>query len=279
MPIDNAIYDRLADTWWNEAGQLHALRTSMNPARFGYIHRTLVDDLGLDVSRLAVLDVGCGGGFLAEEVARLGARVVGVDPSAASLDVARRHAARERLDITYRHGRGEDIPCDDASVDVVLCCDVLEHVDLVGAVVREIARVLRPGGVFLFDTINRTAASRLVVIKLMQEWRWSSWVPRDLHDWAKFITPDELRRELVTAGLTQHDLVGLVPGVGPLAMVRAIRARKRGAITYGAFGRRLPVVEGRSTAVGYMGFAVKAPRSTRVPPAAEAAPCAASVAR
>jgi 2-polyprenyl-6-hydroxyphenyl methylase/3-demethylubiquinone-9 3-methyltransferase len=270
MPIDNAIYDRLADTWWNEAGELHALRTSMNPARFGYIRRTLADDLGLDIARLAVLDVGCGGGFLAEELARLGARVVGVDPSAASLDAAREHAARERVDITYRLGRGEELRCDAASFDVVLCCDVLEHVEHVGTVLREIARVLRPGGVFIFDTINRTSASRLVVIKLMQEWRWSNWVPRDLHDWEKFITPDELRVELTAAGLAWRDLVGLVPGVGPLAMVRAIRARKRGTITYGEFGRRMPVVQGRSTAVGYMGFAAKAPDPARTPSGAEA---------
>jgi 2-polyprenyl-6-hydroxyphenyl methylase/3-demethylubiquinone-9 3-methyltransferase len=276
MPIDNAIYDRLADGWWNEAGMLHALRTSMNPARVGYVRRILVDRLGIDPSRCAVLDVGCGGGFLAEEFARLGARVVGVDPSAASLDAARRHAASERLDITYRLGRGEDLPCDDASFDVVLCCDVLEHVDLVGAVVHEIARVLRPGGVFFFDTINRTAASRLVVIKLMQEWRWSSWVPRDLHDWDRFITPDELRADLAAAGLAQRHLIGLVPGVGPLAMVRAIRARKRGAITFGEFGRRVPIVEGRSTAIGYMGYATKATRPFGTRLTTESTPCAAS---
>lgn len=266
MPIDITIYDRLAATWWDEAGTLHALRTSMNPARVGYIVRQLRDRFALPFQNLQVLDVGCGGGFLAEELARLGARVTGIDPSSASIAAAREHAVREGLDITYRVGRGESLPVRDESFDVVLCCDVLEHVDLPGVVIDEIARALRPGGVFVFDTINRTTASRYVVIKLMQAWRWSRYVPPHLHDWDKFITPDEMLAYLSAAGLALRDVVGLVPGVGPIAMLRAIRARKRGAIAYGEFGRRVPIVEGRSTQVAYMGCATKslafAPRTT-----------------
>jgi 2-polyprenyl-6-hydroxyphenyl methylase / 3-demethylubiquinone-9 3-methyltransferase len=257
VPVDNGIYDRLADGWWDEAGELHGLRTSMNPARFGYFRRVLAATLGPAVDGATLLDVGCGGGFLAEEFAQLGCRVTGVDPSVASLQAARRHADDEGLAIVYRHGRGERLPADDDEFDVVCCCDVLEHVDDVDAVVAEIARVLRPGGVFLYDTINRTRASRLVVIKLMQEWRWSSWVPAGLHDWDRFVTPEELGQMMRGVGLRPREIVGLVPAVGPVAMLRAIRDRKRGRITTSELGRRAPIREGRDTSVAYMGHAVK----------------------
>jgi 2-polyprenyl-6-hydroxyphenyl methylase / 3-demethylubiquinone-9 3-methyltransferase len=263
MPVDNGVYDRLADTWWDEAGELHGLRTSMNPARFGYFRRVLAATLGRAVVGSTLLDVGCGGGFLAEEFARLGCRVTGVDPSLGSLDAARRHADAEGLDIEYQYGRGERLPADRAAFDVVCCCDVLEHVDDVAAVVAEIARVLRPGGVFLYDTINRTRASRLVVIKLMQEWRWSRWVPAGLHDWDRFVTPDELGRTMRDVGLLPRETVGLVPGVGPVAMLRAIRDRRRGRITTSELGRRAPIREGRDTSVAYMGHALRGAGVTR----------------
>ena len=171
MAVDNGIFDRYADTWWVEEGTLHALKTSLNPGRFGYFRRMLTERLGLTGIGATVLDVGCGGGFLAEEFARLGCRVTGIDPSWRSLEVAHLHAQREGLDITYRWGRAERLPAADDAYDIVVCCDVLEHVDDPAAAVAELVRVLRPGGVLFFDTINRTAASKLLVIKLMQEWR------------------------------------------------------------------------------------------------------------
>jgi 2-polyprenyl-6-hydroxyphenyl methylase/3-demethylubiquinone-9 3-methyltransferase len=93
---------------------------------------------------------------MSEAYARHGARVTGVDPSSVSLAVARSHARESRLSIRYEQGRGEAIPLPDASFDLVSCCDVLEHVDDLDAVIRQIARVLRPGGLFFFNTINRT---------------------------------------------------------------------------------------------------------------------------
>jgi 2-polyprenyl-6-hydroxyphenyl methylase/3-demethylubiquinone-9 3-methyltransferase len=257
MPVDNAIYERHADTWWREDGPLHGLRTMMNPARVPYIRRTIAAELGLAPRELRLLDVGCGGGFLAEPFAQLGFRVTGIDPSAATIEAARRHAEEEELDIAYFVGRGEDLPCPDDSFDVVVCCDVLEHVDDVAATVREVARVLLPGGVFVYDTINRTVASRLVVIKLMQEWAWSRFVPRDLHDWTRFVTPAELDAHLRGAGFAPRPPVGLAPSVGPLAMLRAIRAHKAGRITVAELGRRTALREVASTAVGYMGSARK----------------------
>src|SRR2546429_1247813 len=127
MPVDNTIYDRPGDLWWSDDGPLSAIRTALNPGRMDYFGRVFAD-LRIDPRSRTVLDIGCGGGLLAEELARLGARVTGVDPSAASLAVARAHAEGGGLAIRYLSGRGEALPLPDASFDIACCCDVLEHV-------------------------------------------------------------------------------------------------------------------------------------------------------
>lgn len=256
MPVDNAIYDRLSDTWWEEDGFLNVLLTALNPARFGYMKRILIEELGIDPAGLEVLDVGCGGGLLAEEFAALGSRVTGVDPSAGSLETARAHALERGFEITYRQATGEELPFADASFDAAYCCDVLEHVDDVGRTVGEIARVLRPGGVFLYDTINRTRRSRLLMIKLAQDWEATRWAEPDLHDWDHFIRPDELEGDMAAAGLDVRDRVGIAPA-NPLAAFLAMRARARGSITYGEMGRRMRMRESRDTSALYAGYAVK----------------------
>src|SRR6202022_1432711 len=154
--IDNAIYDQAGDIWWDEGSPLSCLHTSLNPARFPYFRDVLAHLFEGRTSGRLGLDVGCGGGLLAEEIARLGCRVTGVDPSANSLATARAHASASGLGIDYRQGTGEALPFQARPLDIVFCCDVLEHVSSVPAVVREIGRVLKPGGVFLYDTINRT---------------------------------------------------------------------------------------------------------------------------
>src|SRR5204862_7488444 len=112
VPVDNQLYDRLSHTWWDDDSFLNLLKSGLNPARVGYMRRVLTDDAGRDPNGLRMLDVGCGGGLLAEEFARLGARVTGVDPSAQSLEVARAHAREERLDIEYREATGEALRLD-----------------------------------------------------------------------------------------------------------------------------------------------------------------------
>jgi 2-polyprenyl-6-hydroxyphenyl methylase/3-demethylubiquinone-9 3-methyltransferase len=166
--IDNAIYDRIAETWWDENSMIHILRTAINPARFGYFGK-IWKERGLKPSELSLLDVGCGGGFLSEEFAKSGFCVTGVDSSAATLQTAQNHAEQAKLDIKYVNGRAEALPFDDATFDVVTCCDVLEHVSDLDVVVKEIARVLKPGGIFFYDTINRTPLSKFVMIKLFQD--------------------------------------------------------------------------------------------------------------
>jgi 2-polyprenyl-6-hydroxyphenyl methylase / 3-demethylubiquinone-9 3-methyltransferase len=257
LPIDNDYYNRNADTWWDESQPLSMLLTGLNPGRFGYFREVLTNRLRIDPRGMTALDIGCGGGFLAEEFARLGCRVTGVDPSTPTLETARAHAHRSGLEIDYRVGAGEELPVDDAGFDLAYCCDVLEHVDDLDRVIAETARALKPGGIYLFDTVNRTFLSKLVAIKLMQDWKPTRVFDTTLHDWARFIKPEEMRNTLARHHLPLQEVVGLRPGGNPFAMLRALVGVKRGTMTYGDLGRTLRARAGKGTGISYMGYALK----------------------
>ncbi|NQW46474.1 MAG: 3-demethylubiquinone-9 3-O-methyltransferase [Planctomycetes bacterium] len=201
---DLSIYETYAETWWT--GQHRWLRTLHNlvPARLAHF------DLLVDAWQgCRVLDLGCGGGFMSEALAGRGAVVTGIDPAQPALAIARSHAKSRGLSIIYLHGTGEAIPVKDATFDQVVCVDVLEHVEDIDTVLAEVHRVLRPGGLFLFDTINRNWLARLVIVTFGE--RILRLLPRGTHDPAKFITPDELRLRLIQQGFTVHRFVGLGP--------------------------------------------------------------------
>jgi 2-polyprenyl-6-hydroxyphenyl methylase/3-demethylubiquinone-9 3-methyltransferase len=256
--VDNGIYDRVAGTWWDEDGFMALLRTSVNPPRAAWFRDVLHERGGAPLAGLRLLDVGCGGGLLAEEFATLGLSVTGIDPSLPTLAAARAHAERGGLAIDYRAGRAEALPFADGEFDVVSCCDVLEHVDDPDAVIAQIARVLRPGGLFLFDTINRTLRSKLVAIKLMQDWAPTRLMPRDVHVWEKFIRPAELATMLRRHGLGEHALAGLAPPRDPRLAARALAAwarTKYGAMSFAELGSRLPLRVGDDLSISYLGWA------------------------
>jgi 2-polyprenyl-6-hydroxyphenyl methylase / 3-demethylubiquinone-9 3-methyltransferase len=255
MAVDNELYNRMAKGWWDENNFLYMLKTSLNPVRFGYFRGILIDTLQVDPKGKRVLDIGCGGGLLAEEFARLGSHVTGLDPSTASLETARAHAGQEGLDIEYRVGYGEQIPFHDATFDIAYCCDVLEHVSNLEQVIAETARVLKPGGIYLYDTINRTLPSNLIMIKIMQDW--SHVMPANLHSWDAFIKPKELFSLFAKHGLENGQFVGMAPGGNPVQLIQGIRQLKRGAVTYGEFGRRQGFKQVKDTSVSYMGYAIK----------------------
>ncbi len=257
MPVDNQLYDAPGDIWWDEAQPLSALRTAINPGRVGYLRRVL-EGRAMDPRSLRGLDVGCGGGLMAEEVAALGVRVTGVDPSARSILTARAHAAASGASVDYIEAPGESLPFPDGCFDLVYCCDVLEHVDDVQRVVSEAARVLKPGGVYLYDTINRTGASRLVMIKLFQEWSATAFMPVNLHDWDRFIKPDEMRALLERAGLRPMETVGLKPVANPIRLFRLLRQVKKGGMSPAEMGRRSAMAISRDRSVLYAGYAIKA---------------------
>ncbi len=198
-----SLYDRAAEHWWD--GSQRWLRALQNlvPARFAFFDRLVSWD------RQAVLDLGCGGGFMSEALASRGADVIGVDVSRGAIGIARRHAAGSGLPIRYLVASGEDLPLPDASVDCVVCVDVLEHVRSLDQVLDEIRRVLRPGGVFLFDTINRTALARFVIVFCGE--RIFRLLPRGTHDPADFIAPAELDEKLAARGFGDRAFRGLGP--------------------------------------------------------------------
>jgi ubiquinone biosynthesis O-methyltransferase len=200
---DLSLYERHADHWWD--GSRKWLRTLQNlvPARLAYFDRLTA------WPGLAVLDLGCGGGFMSEALASRGAEVIGVDVSQGAIAIATRHAASRPFAIRYLVGSGEDLPLPNRCVDCVVCVDVLEHVRSLDQVLDEIRRVLRPGGLFLFDTINRTRLARFVIVFCGE--RVLRLLPRGTHDPAKFITPAELDAKLAERGFADRAFAGLGP--------------------------------------------------------------------
>jgi 2-polyprenyl-6-hydroxyphenyl methylase/3-demethylubiquinone-9 3-methyltransferase len=202
---DQTIYERAAPHWWTGAEPLlRALRSLIAP-RLRYFDRVVADWHGK-----TILDLGCGGGFMSEALAQRGAAVIGVDPCAPAIAAARAHAADTQLPIRYEVGRAENIPLPDSAVDVVVCVDVLEHVADLAKCCQEIARVLRPGGILLFDTLNRTWLARVITIRFGEDWL--GLVPRGTHDPAMFIRPAHLRALLTASGLR----CGRWSGFGPV---------------------------------------------------------------
>ena len=212
-PAEIARFDRLAATWWEPQGPMRALH-AMNPARLSWIRdcATAHFERGANEIRalegLSVIDIGCGGGLLSEPLARLGAKVTGIDPAGENVGVARRHAERAHLTIDYRAESVEAVAEAGRSFDIVFAMEVVEHVADVTAFINACERVLKPGGLLLMSTLNRTMRSfALAIVGAEYVLRW---LPRGTHDWEKFLTPDELTEEVENAGLEMIEVKGLV---------------------------------------------------------------------
>jgi 2-polyprenyl-6-hydroxyphenyl methylase/3-demethylubiquinone-9 3-methyltransferase len=257
MPVNNEIYSSQSTGWWDENHFFHLLKTGINPARFGYFKKVLLSALALDPQNLTVLDVGCGGGILSEEFARLGCHVTGVDPALPSLETARRHAEQQGYKIDYRQGRGESLPFPGGSFDVVACCDVFEHQDNLKAVIQDIARVLVPGGILFYDTLNRTERSRLENIVIAQDFPLTSFFQRGTHAWDMFVRPEELLDIFEGAGLQPREMSGIHSELSDLQVAGLLVRRKLSLLSYAELGRRLKFKTGGDLHSSYRGWAVK----------------------
>ncbi|WP_295443562.1 bifunctional 2-polyprenyl-6-hydroxyphenol methylase/3-demethylubiquinol 3-O-methyltransferase UbiG [Sphingorhabdus sp. EL138] len=204
-----AHFGALAAEWWDPKGS-SAMLHRMNPVRLHFIRSAIDTHFGSDtksrypLAGKTALDVGCGAGLLCEPLARLGGAVTGVDAAPENIDVAMAHAALSGLTINYR--AGEIAAQGLGQLDVVTCMEVIEHVMDPAAFVAELVRHLRPDGLLLLSTPNRTAVSRLFLVEAAER---LGQVPRGTHDWDKFLTPEELTALLADAGLEVIDMQGI----------------------------------------------------------------------
>jgi 2-polyprenyl-6-hydroxyphenyl methylase/3-demethylubiquinone-9 3-methyltransferase len=255
--IDNKFYDREAEHWWSSKDSpLMLIRYTMNPLRLEYVLKHL-DEEFLTFEGLQVLDVGCGGGFLTEEIAKYGLKAVGIDPSAPSLEAARSHAEKIGLRIQYLEGIGEQLPFPDSTFDIVFCCDVLEHVTDYQEVLKEVHRVLRPGGWLFFETVNRTLFSFFVVVFLLQECEFTSIIPRNVHCWGSFIKPEELQKTLQALGFSVKEILGIMPGWNFLYHIILLRRKVKRKIGYEELCKFFKCHTTKYTGLCYIGCAWK----------------------
>ncbi len=206
--IDNFTKD--SAHWWDESGPFKPLH-KLNPARIVYIKEQICAHYGRDsadstpLKKLSVLDVGCGGGLVCEPLSRLGANVSGIDADAQAIDVAQEHAKRGGLKIKYENKAAENL---NKKYDVVLALEIIEHVSDVAQFVEECARLVKPEGLVIFSTLNRTPKSFALGIVAAEHIL--RWVPKGTHNWRQFIKPAELSKHARKNGLETLDVRGLV---------------------------------------------------------------------
>jgi 2-polyprenyl-6-hydroxyphenyl methylase / 3-demethylubiquinone-9 3-methyltransferase len=211
-PAEVQKFSELAHRWWDPESEFKPLH-QINPLRLDWI------DQAVGLAGKRVLDVGCGGGILAESMASRGAEVTGIDLSDKALGVARLHLYESGQKVDYRHISAEEMAqAAPASFDVVTCMEMLEHVPDPASTIRACASMVKPGGHVFFSTLNRNAKAYLLavvgaeyILKLL---------PKGTHDYAKFIKPSELSRYARNAGLTVEELIGM--GYNPLTQIYSL---------------------------------------------------------
>lgn len=212
-PTEVAKFEAMAAEWWDPDGKFKPLHM-LNPCRLDYICQQVAAEFDRDLTAdrpfagLRLLDIGCGGGLLSEPMARLGADVVGADAADGNIPVAQLHAEQSGLTIDYRHTTAEDLAAAGEQFDAILNMEVVEHVADPLAFLTACQTLLRPGGLMVCSTLNRTPKS--YVLAIVGAEHVMRWLPKGTHDWRKFITPDELYDLIRKAGLDPVDRKGLV---------------------------------------------------------------------
>jgi 2-polyprenyl-6-hydroxyphenyl methylase / 3-demethylubiquinone-9 3-methyltransferase len=208
-----ARFARLSGEWWDERGPFRQLHR-INPVRLTYIGDQLCRRFGRNAKEaaslfgLSVLDIGCGGGLVCEPLARLGARVTGIDPAAENIAAAKAHASAAGLNIAYEVATTEELAARGQRYDAVLLLEVVEHVPDAPAFIKTVAPLVKPGGMMMLSTLNRTLkAYALAIVGAELILRW---LPVGTHQWQRFVRPEELASALSAAGLSLTGTEGLI---------------------------------------------------------------------
>lgn len=218
--VDDAEISRfsaIADEWWDERGKFAPLHM-LNPIRISYLRDQLIrhffavsavhDQSATPLDNFSLVDIGCGGGLIAEPMARLGAKVTGIDASETNIHVARLHAESGGVSVNYRAAAAEQLALEGAQFDAVLALEIIEHVADVELFYDAICHLVRPGGLLILSTLNRTAKSYCLSIAGAENVL--RWLPRGTHDWRRFIKPSEMAAALRRRGLQVTDTTGIV---------------------------------------------------------------------
>ena len=213
--IDQAEVDRftaMAAEWWNPAGKFKPLH-KFNPVRIRYIRDKAAAHFGRDANShkplegLRVLDIGCGGGLLSEPMARMGATVIGADASERNIGIASTHAAQTGVTVDYRAVTAEQLAAEGEKFDIILNMEVVEHVSDVDFFITTCASMVKPGGMMLVATINRTMkAMALAIIGAEHVLRW---LPKGTHQYEKLVRPEELEKPLTASGMQIDERTGV----------------------------------------------------------------------
>ncbi|GAA0859581.1 bifunctional 2-polyprenyl-6-hydroxyphenol methylase/3-demethylubiquinol 3-O-methyltransferase UbiG [Aliiglaciecola litoralis] len=184
-----AKFDRLADQWWDPQGK-YQTALSFNAARLSFIKAQIQQHFASNSNTVSVLDVGSGGGLISEPLAKAGYQVTGIDPSSVSVQVAKQHALRSSIEVNYIHGLASDLDPQKKQFDVVINAEVVEHVPDQQLLINQCAKLVKPGGLLILATLNRTVKSWLIAIVGAEYVM--GYLPKGTHSWDKFVKPDEL---------------------------------------------------------------------------------------
>jgi 2-polyprenyl-6-hydroxyphenyl methylase/3-demethylubiquinone-9 3-methyltransferase len=212
-PEEVARFARIAGAWWDANGPFKPLHR-ITPTRLIYLRDRLCQTYSRDpkqaasLAGLSILDIGCGGGLISEPLARLGAEMTGIDPAPENIEAARAHAQGAGVPVTYKVATAEQIASSGGTFDAVLLLEVIEHVPDVPAFLARVAPLVKPGGIMMLSTLNRTLkAYALAIVGAEYVLRW---LPVGTHQWQRFVRPEELDRALRAVGLDVTDTGGLI---------------------------------------------------------------------